>query len=1210
MASARRGVSSMLRTSFDEDEPIGKRIAKPDGRTFRHNPALWLICAPTLLLLLDFGGSVMLGFAAIGLMVTYILDALSAQEACFVCFWVTIGAQVLGHAVGAFLVLGLCVRAVGLAVVSSTFTLLLGVWGSLQLDWLPEQEPGLARLGERMLFALLPLPCAALPTWGAVAIYGASSTPWVLFVSLGVCYCLLCGNAPASFPAPATKKAAEEEEEEKEKKSETVETATDATSSAVHAVAWVVLPALYYGALHRPTLHEPKLWPHHRLALCTMGAAASLVVAAMPAPWAASSGGGARALQAVQVGAMVVLVLCAQQALALSPHGAVAIAAEPPYDQLFVCGALAAPVALVVLRAWGSAASGLPRALLPPLSALVCALGSGCACAALALPRPYMLCALAAAFAGVRAATAPHGDVASFGACAAATAGMAYGLLRHVLGFVPDHSFGRGDAALDVAPLAASLLALLLLGAVAVGCTLALRRRGGGGGGGGDRRSGGALGESPRTQTGWVGTLRCVALLLHAVVLARVEMALRADSRPLTGGFVGFGGGGDRDDGDDAEGGGEETYPLPMLALSVACGLLLCERLQSAGAPPPPPTLWWLLSSIHCGRASLLLVDASSSSDAYSFERDERSLVLTSALLALALLQPLHARLQRRAHGLRHGMAAAAAAAAAARKTGVGMAQLEGGGVVGDHASSGASSSRAALLSLAARLALLLSGVLASRAQLLPHLLGLFEPRPSAPTTLGASLLLLAAGGRPLASAFSTAAAASSSASSTPEDEAISAALAVLVGRLGVLVAACGALLIALQPPLLLGELTDSLLFTLFHPTASYSYGTTPRLLLWPPYLFIGLCLLLLSAQMGLLPIATMEPAVQLLCCAAAGAATALCACGALLPLERSLFLAAAAALGVAAAFVATVMRPHVLAPSGRRGGPITLFGAMAAMLPVALSLQLRAFGSAPVGAMLTALTLYRTAWLTAYAGLCSLCALLLKLQANRQGGGAGGSGGGGGGAAQRAQARRSQAGMGGPRAASTLQARAQYQQRRVQAARAGTGWMAPLGNLSCLGAVALSQAVHVASFDGGARGAAYLSPLLLLLHPHPPLSGLHHGNRYAPCAMLAGGALCAAALLEVYARLELGSSLLPAARGVALVGCAAPSVALCAKFLWDKRKGSEMLIFMLAPLNLLPLLLAWPTPALRDFGAAGLVAAIVHIVLATRQKSEGLKVI
>ena len=53
---------------------------------------------------------------------------------------------------------------------------------------------------------------------------------------------------------------------------------------------------------------------------------------------------------------------------------------------------------------------------------------------------------------------------------------------------------------------------------------------------------------------------------------------------------------------------------------------------------------------------------------------------------------------------------------------------------------------------------------------------------------------------------------------------------------------------------------------------------------------------------------------------------------------------------------------------------------------------------------------------------------------------------------------------------------------------------------------------------DGSARGAALLSPLLLLLHPHPPLSQLHHGNRYAPCMAFSGMALGAAALLEVRA--------------------------------------------------------------------------------------------
>ena len=94
-------------------------------------------------------------------------------------------------------------------------------------------------------------------------------------------------------------------------------------------------------------------------------------------------------------------------------------------------------------------------------------------------------------------------------------------------------------------PMAAALLLLQALGALCVCCTV--------------RRE--------------LSGLRGAALLAHALLLARVEMAMRAD-----------------DPGTNAE-----TYPLPLLALSVAGGLLLCERLQCRGSPPPPPTLWWLL---------------------------------------------------------------------------------------------------------------------------------------------------------------------------------------------------------------------------------------------------------------------------------------------------------------------------------------------------------------------------------------------------------------------------------------------------------------------------------------------------------------------------------------------------------------------------------------------------------------------------------------
>jgi hypothetical protein len=149
------------------------------------------------------------------------------------------------------------------------------------------------------------------------------------------------------------------------------------------------------------------------------------------------------------------------------------------------------------------------------------------------------------------------------------------------------------------------------------------------------------------------------------------------------------------------------------------------------------------------------------------------------------------------------------------------------------------------------------------------------------------------------------------------------------------------ALTLTLTVTLTRWELLDSLAFTLLHPTASYSYGTTPRLLLWPPHLLLLLALAALAALLGLLPLRRLPPTAQLGCCAAFGAAAALCGSGALLPLERALFLAHAAAGGLASAFVGMALWPAQLARSGR--APAVLLGGCLALFPCGLLLQVRA---------------------------------------------------------------------------------------------------------------------------------------------------------------------------------------------------------------------------------------------------------------------------
>ena len=111
---------------------------------------------------------------------------------------------------------------------------------------------------------------------------------------------------------------------------------------------------------------------------------------------------------------------------------------------------------------------------------------------------------------------------------------------------------------------------------------------------------------------------------------------------------------------------------------------------------------------------------------------------------------------------------------------------------------------------------------------------------------------------------------------------------------------ATGALLAWLRPVLDGTLVLESILWTLRHPTASLTYGHTPRLLLWPPWLLLLLLLLLLAAQLGLLPAAAASPAPRVALTAIAGGAAGLVVCGALLPLERTLYLLTAASTALA----------------------------------------------------------------------------------------------------------------------------------------------------------------------------------------------------------------------------------------------------------------------------------------------------------------------
>ena len=118
--------------------------------------------------------------AVVGLLVGYLLHALDLEESCFIVAWLVVLIEAVGQACCSLSTFGLGARALGLATLGATEMMLVGAWISLKFEWLPEQHPDAAALCARLLYNLMPLPSAAIVTWGVGAVCGAEATPYAL----------------------------------------------------------------------------------------------------------------------------------------------------------------------------------------------------------------------------------------------------------------------------------------------------------------------------------------------------------------------------------------------------------------------------------------------------------------------------------------------------------------------------------------------------------------------------------------------------------------------------------------------------------------------------------------------------------------------------------------------------------------------------------------------------------------------------------------------------------------------------------------------------------------------------------------------------------------------------------------------------------------------------------------------------------------------
>ena len=174
---------------------------------FLHNGRLALASGPALVLLADFGSTVLLSAGALALIACYLLEALGQAGASFTTLWLCVGVGAACYGASAFFVFGASIRALGLATLSTSLILLIGLWGTLQFRPFARHQRSLAAFCEEALFALLPLPGAAIPTWGFTALVGARDSPWVLLTALAAQYALLSGDVRPSFPCSGGRRA-------------------------------------------------------------------------------------------------------------------------------------------------------------------------------------------------------------------------------------------------------------------------------------------------------------------------------------------------------------------------------------------------------------------------------------------------------------------------------------------------------------------------------------------------------------------------------------------------------------------------------------------------------------------------------------------------------------------------------------------------------------------------------------------------------------------------------------------------------------------------------------------------------------------------------------------------------------------------------------------------------------------------------------------
>ncbi|MCO5577316.1 hypothetical protein L7F22_031144 [Adiantum nelumboides] len=224
------------------------RLRSNDSRfmagSFQYNVRIGIGLVPCAIILLGMGGKPVLGTLTIGLMLSYILDALHIKHGAFFGIWASLFASQFALVLAGtsfFYMVSLPLYCLAL-LLSFQVNFLIGIWASLQFKWLQLENPSVILALERLLFACIPFAASAVQTWGFVAALGIDHAPFYLMVILFGLYWIYALPLQSSFKKKPEKSYGGKIADEA--------LILGALDGAFHTLTLLFLPLLFYMGIH------------------------------------------------------------------------------------------------------------------------------------------------------------------------------------------------------------------------------------------------------------------------------------------------------------------------------------------------------------------------------------------------------------------------------------------------------------------------------------------------------------------------------------------------------------------------------------------------------------------------------------------------------------------------------------------------------------------------------------------------------------------------------------------------------------------------------------------------------------------------------------------------------------------------------------------------------------------------------------------------